>query len=265
MPSPFREPPIGTAFFPSSPAHAADLKLAYAVEQGLEAAVLYGPPGLGKTTLLRRAVARAASAGHAIADVFFPRVNADELIEFIDAELTAEASRHQAETGPRMNRIAAHVRTLTEAGRGVVIAIDDAHLLRDAAFETLHLLLNLREREAARVTVLLAGQPSLAAALARCPSFAQRIALSASLAPMRSDELAAYIRHRLSTTGRVADTFDAEAVATIHARSFGVPRSVDRLCEMALLIATVERRERVTTADVASADREGSGACCDAA
>jgi type II secretory pathway predicted ATPase ExeA len=266
MTSPFRDSATGAAFFPSSPAHAAELKLNYAVEQGLEAAVLYGSPGLGKTTLVRRALARAAATGHAVADVYFPRVDADELLDFVETELAREADRQAPDSGSRLSRIATHARALAEADRGIVIAIDDAHLLpHKDVFDTLHLLLNLREREAVRLTILLAGQPSLAASIAKFPSFAQRIAVRAMLAPLSRDETAAYVSHRLAAAGWQADTFDAQAVEAVHDRSLGVPRTVDRLCEMALLIATVDRRDRVTAADILAADGEYAGACRDAA
>ncbi len=256
MTSPFRGSSAGAPYFRTGGTHAAELKLAYAVEQGLEVALLVGPPGLGKTTLLRRIADHAAAANDAVVDVFFPRLDADELLEFIDAELPQTDAAGEA-SEPRLRRVAARMRAVAEAGRGLLIAIDDAHLLRDpAAFDVLHLLLNLREREGVRMTVLLAGQTSLLASLARSGAFAQRIAVTATLSPMNRDETDAYLRHHLAASGHDADAFDDAAFEALHDRSAGIPRTVNHLCEMALLIAGADGRDRITAADIDAVAQE---------
>jgi general secretion pathway protein A len=265
MPAPVRRPAIDSHFFPSSHAHTADLKLAYAVEQGLEAALLVGSPGLGKTTILRRALARAAAANNAVVDIFFPRLDAEELLAFIDTELSLQADARHHDGEPRLHRIASSVRKLAEAGRGVVIVIDDAHLLPGVAFETLQLLLNLRERESVRITVLLAGQTALLANLAKVSAFAQRVAVTAALAPMHRDETAAYARHRLAASASNAPAFDEASLDALQEHSAGVPRTANRLCDIAILIAAADRRELITAAAVTAAAQECSTFLRDAA
>lgn len=265
MSSPRRQPATDCDFFPSSHAHAADLKLAYAVEQATEAAVLIGSPGLGKTTVLRRALSRAAAADNAVVDVFFPRLGAEELLAFVETELSLQSGVRHSGDQARLHRIASSARKLAEAGRGVVIAIDDAHLLPGAAFETLHLLFNLRERESVHITALLAGQPALLASLAKAPAFAQRVAVTAALAPMRRDETAAYVRRRFSASARNAPPLDDAALDAVQEQSAGVPRAINRLCDIALLIAAADRREQIAAADVAAAAQEYPALLCDAA
>lgn len=265
MTSPFRGPATGAEFFAGPGAHAAELKLAYAVDHALDVALLIASPGLGKTTLLRRAVERSAAADFAVVDLFYPRVDTDELLAFVEAELAEATGAMLDASEPRLRRIAAHACRLGEQDRGILISVDDAHLLRvPAVFEALHLLLNLKEREDVRVTVLLAGQTPLLAELAKCPAFAGRVAVTASLSPLGREETAAYVRHRLAAAGRDVGTF-VNAIDAVHERTAGIPRAVNRLCEMALLVADSEGRDRITPADIDAVASETSTALCDAA
>lgn len=258
MSSPPLAPTADTSFYPGASAGVAELKLAYAFDQGLEVAILIGEPGLGKTTLLRRLTARVMASGHVAADVFFPRLDADGLLAFVDAELSAEPSPDSSRE-IRLRRIAQRARRLAEDGRRIAIVIDDAHLIRDAeVFEALHLLCNLREREGVCLTIILAGQRSLLAGLARVRAFAQRVAVTAALFPLNAEETADYIRHRLRFEGRDECLLETETLTAIHDRSDGVPRAIDRIREMATLVASSQGRSGITTEDVAAVAAEFS-------
>lgn len=261
MTSPFREPTNGDAFFPDSHAGAAELKAAYACDEGLEIAMLIGDPGLGKTTVLRRLATRLAAGVHVVVDLFYPRLDADGLLSFIDEELgeneSIELPVADLDRDARVRRIARQTERLAANGRGLAILIDDAHLLRDSAvFEALQLLLNLREKTGIRMTFVLAGQKALVADLTRFPALAQRIAVTSVLAPFTAAETASYIRYRLERAGWSADCFDEKLLAAIHERSAGIPRMIHRICEMALLIAQAEGRAQVTHNDLVAVDAE---------
>lgn len=250
------EPATEPFFYAGSCAGAAELKLAYALDRGLEVAVVVGDAGLGKTTLLRRLAERGRAAGDVVVDVFFPRLDVDDLLAFLDTELDGRSRpiSHRGGDGreARLRRIAECARRLADDGRGVVIVIDDAHLVRDpAVFEALHLLLNLREREQARVTIVLAGQRPLLADLARQSAFAQRIGITATLAPFDAVATADYVRARLRyESPEAAEVFDAAALVALHDHSGGVPRRIDRLCEMSRIVASSNDRPCITSSDV---------------
>lgn len=260
MTSPFRDSTNVDAFYADSHAGTAELKLAYACNEGLDVALLIGDTGLGKTTILRRLAARLTSAGHAVVDVFYSQLDVDSLLAFLDDELTGDGSDHPApnlDREARIRRIAGSTRRLAASNRHLAILFDDAHFLRDAAvFETLQLLLNLREKTGVSMTLVLAGQKSLVADLMRFPALAQRVAVTSVLAPLTATETVSYVRHRLAHAGATSDGFTNEVLSAIHQRAAGIPRAIHRMCEMSLLIAQSEGRSQVTLEDLAAADAE---------
>src|SRR5262249_5208639 len=74
-----------------------------------------------------------------------------------------------------------------------------------------------------------------------------RVAVTAHLAPLTPDRVAAYVRARLERAGaRDPDLFDADALEQIARVSHGVPRVINVLCENALMPASVDGQPRIT-------------------
>ena len=249
MPLPFRPPTTPAAFFTECPAGIAEQKLSYAIDEGLDAAILVGAPGLGKTTVLRRLAEHARRSGNVLVDVFFPQVVVDGLVAFLDSELSGATTDDRRDA--RLRRIADCVRELGRQRRGVVLMVDDAHLVSDATiFDALPGLLNLRDREGARVTAILSGQAPLLARLAEFPGLSQRIAVAATLTPLSEPDTASYIRHRLRTAGQEETLFAGESLVALYETSRGVPRIIDRICEMAMIVAASAGRALVCAEDI---------------
>lgn len=237
-------------FFSGGRAGAAELKLAYAFEQNLEAAVLIGESGTGKTTLLQRLAAHLADEGHAVVDLYFPQLDVDGLLSFIANELD-DAPSPTLRRDELLRRIAASARRLAEQNRGLAIVIDDAHLLTgSAAIECLHQLLNLRERTGVRMTIVLAGQRTLLATLSCMPAFAQRVGITATLFPLDASEAGEYTRELLQSAEGGSMLIDDDALQAIARLTGGVPRAINRLCEMATVVAAANGASRLTLADV---------------
>jgi general secretion pathway protein A len=244
---------------------AAELKLAYAFEQNLEVALLIGDSGLGKTTLLRRLASRITEDGHAVVDVYFPQLDADGLLSFIASELD-ETAPSTLRRDDLLRRIAARAQRLAEQRRSFVILIDDAHLLNNtAAIECLHLLLNLRQRTGVRMTVVLTGQRALLANLSRMPEFAQRIGITATLFPLNVSEAVVYTRQFLQSAESGFTLIEEEALQEIARLTGGVPRAINRLCEMATVVAAANGGKQLTLDDLRTVCDELPRITCEAA
>jgi general secretion pathway protein A len=115
--------------------------------------------------------------------------------------------------------------------------VDEAHLLEDSGLlEPLRLLLNLGSLEKPPFTLLLVGQPALLPMVQRHGALDERLDIKAVLSALSIEETIEYVRHRLTAAGATRETFSGEALTVAHQLTAGVPRRLNRLCDLALLI-----------------------------
>jgi hypothetical protein len=69
----------------------------------------------------------------------------------------------------------------------------------------------------------------------RCIQIAQRIALNYHIAALSMEETRAYILYRLKRSGGSADIFTADALDMVYKLSRGIPRSINLVCDSALI------------------------------
>ncbi|MBC8289228.1 MAG: AAA family ATPase [Planctomycetes bacterium] len=226
-----------TFFFRSRSHQAALLKLRYLIEGNKGAGLLVGDTGAGKSFLTSFLAAELDSNFEPFVTLHYPLLNPTELIAWLAAELGAGAELHDSEQ--TVDRLLLSLKSAlshhSENERHPVIVLDDAHLIEDSrVFQTLQLILNLRHETP--FTVILTGQPSLLTQVAQVPALDQRLGARSLLKPFSREETAAYIRHRLLVAGLQSDVFAAEALNEIHELSGGLPRQINRLADLALLV-----------------------------
>jgi general secretion pathway protein A len=97
---------------------------------------------------------------------------------------------------------------------------------------------------------VLVGQPELADRLndPALRQMKQRVALRCQLDALEMHHTASYIAHRLTLAGgEPASVFSREAVIAIHERSRGIPRSINVVCDNALLTGFALQRRPIHT------------------
>jgi general secretion pathway protein A len=119
----------------------------------------------------------------------------------------------------------------------VVLIVDEAQNLNPAAMESLRMLSNINADKDQLLQVVLVGQPQLRDLLRRpeLQQFAQRVAADFFIPPLNSVEVGDYITHRLKVAGRERQLFTPFATAKIARAAHGIPRSINILCDMALV------------------------------
>jgi general secretion pathway protein A len=76
------------------------------------------------------------------------------------------------------------------------------------------------------------------------------------LRALTATETAAYVRHRLQAAGTTCDIFTADATEALHYLSHGLPRQINRLADLALLVGFADRLPRITADQVEAVSEE---------
>jgi type II secretory pathway predicted ATPase ExeA len=223
------------------------LKLRYAVENRRSAALLVGESGLGKSLVVQSLLRQLGDAYAPRLQIVFPQMPADQLLAYLAESLTGTESNGTALTIQQsVRRIEQRLAENVRAGRHAVLVIDEAQDLADSnTLETIRLLLNFEFAGTTPLTVLLVGQPSLLPVLDRMPELDERLAVKCLLRRLTLEESISYIHHRLQAAGARQEIFDASALEAVHHLAWGVPRRMNRLCDLALLVGFAEERTSI--------------------
>lgn len=255
---PFENRIDNSFYYPAETHQAALLKLRYAIENRRAAAVLCGPGGMGKSLIVESLGRQLDEACKPLHHLVFPAMNSAQLVRYLVDQVGAAAADPAAE---KTRDLATDVRSFEnflrrnlESEWHAVIVIDEAHLLEQHdLLEPLRLLLNLAANESggeAAWTLVLVGQPTLLSHVERYHALDERLGVKCMLNRFLPEETTAYIQHRLRVAGADAeDVFDYQALERIHMLTQGIPRRINRLCDLALMVGYAEDRS-VITADV---------------
>jgi type II secretory pathway predicted ATPase ExeA len=213
-------------------------KLRYAIENGRAAGLVAGLAGTGKTMLMETLRQQLGERYQPFVRVVFPQMTDRDLLVYLAEQFhapPADPPRHTIEESLR--RLEYVLAENVRRERHAVVVIDEAHLLEDSGLlEPLRLLLNLGSLNKPPFTLLLVGQPMLVPMVQRHGGLEERLDIKVLLAALSADETAEYVTHRLTAAGATRDIFSDEALATAYQLTGGIPRRINRLCDLALLV-----------------------------
>jgi general secretion pathway protein A len=121
-----------------------------------------------------------------------------------------------------------------------VLIIDEAQNLDKANLEEIRLLSNLETDTEKLLQIVLTGQPELRRMLAdpALRQLRQRVAIEHDVEPLRPNEVAPYLAHRIQVAGGSYErVFASGSESTFYSFSEGRPRLVSLLADHALLSA----------------------------
>jgi len=199
--------------------------------------LLLGDAGTGKTTLVQTVLAGLESARVKGVLLSNPTLTRGEFYEALaDAfGLSAAAAESKAKFLFELRHL---LFQRFSAGELSAVIFDEAQSLPDELLEEVRLLSNMETTTEKLLNVVLAGQPELADRLntSSLRQLKQRISLRCELRPLDLHETAAYIAGRLRIAGGMpSGIFTRGAVAAIYRGSCGVPRTVNVICDNALI------------------------------
>ena len=216
-----------------------------------------GEVGSGKTMLCRMLVAQLASP---IDSVYLgnPTLAPDEMLAAILADLgvATPAEGRQA----RLAQLNQLLLERHEAGRRVVVFVEEAQGISLENLEFLRLLTNLETATDKLLQIVLFGQPELDSMLAdsRIRQLKDRITLSLNLSPLNEKEIADYLRARLAVAGyRGPDLFPPPLVSRMAHLSAGLSRRINVLADKTLLAAYADQTHNLDLRHLEAAAHDG--------
>jgi TonB family protein len=234
---PFGVTPDPRYLFPSAGHREALASLVYGIESNLGFGTLIAQPGMGKTTLLFHILEQYRQSART-AFIFNTQCDSLDFLRSLLSELDDQPVPEQ--TFPLQERFKQILSRDFQAGRRVIVVIDEAQNLSGMVMETIRLLSNFESATSKLLHIILAGQPELAAKLGRpeLSQLRQRIPILASLPQLSSEETFSYIAHRLHIAGyRGRPLFTGQSMTDVAHLSRGIPREINRICFNCLSLA----------------------------
>jgi general secretion pathway protein A len=231
---PFENVPDPEFMFYSTEHQEALIRMSYAVQRMKGAALLTGEVGSGKTTLSRVFIQQLADEEYDIGLITNPALTPLDFLKEIVYQIGLDiSSNSKADLLETLNRLL--IDNLRN-NKNTLLIIDEAQLISSDTFEEIRLILNYQLNDRFLLTILLIGQPELKNMIRQYKQLDQRIAIRYHLNPLNDQEAVNYILYRLDKAGVKESIFTTEALESIYHFSEGIPRIINNICDLSLLI-----------------------------
>ncbi len=234
---PFRITPHTDFFFTGANRGPTLDALIYAITQDEGIVKVTGEVGSGKTMLCRMLLERLPDNVESLY-LANPSLSRQEILGAIADELGVPTDGKATHSLTRALQDALIQRYAQ--GKRVVLLIDEAHAMPAESLEEIRLLSNLESKAAKLLQIALFAQPELDERLAATDmrQLRERITQHFNLAPLKKDDVAAYIEFRLRAAGyHGPNPFTGDALEMIAKISEGLSRRINILADKALLAA----------------------------
>lgn len=247
-----------------SPKHQRALTfLEYGLMEDAGVVLMTGEPGSGKTTLIRHILKTLKQTGKDILPAVVLNVNISNASETVDFVMHAFGIPPETSKGQSLRKLRNFLLQKQQEGKKSWLIIDEAQNLSREALEEVRMLSNFQSAHQTILHIMLVGQSELKLRL-RQPdmvAFSQRIAVYYHIEPLTAEEVQAYIVYRLRKAGGRTNLFEPEAVDLIFQASGGIPRTINMLCDAAMVYGYGYELTRIDANVIEQVikDKEGMG------
>ena len=248
---PFDERLDPSWFFGSAHHQGMLLKLRCVVNHREPIAILAGATGSGKSMVATTLADSLTTETHPAVYLHTPAESAGDVLRGILEELHHGGPRTLDDAGGAphaqlVQALATQLARRAEAGQYPVVFMDAADLLPETEFHCL--VRSLRDLNALRspaMTTLFIGSAELLVRARRLGMSGADLFPQCVLGAMAPADTSAYVSHHLRLAGADSSIFTPAAMRLIHDLSGGLPRRINRLCDLSLLVGYSKNCERI--------------------
>lgn len=244
---PFENTPDPRFLYLSSKHEEALMRILYCIHEHKGAGLLTGEIGSGKTFLTRVIISKISNEDKRYLSclIINPSISSYELLSEITYQLTGKIEKKDRKID-LFRKLQAILNSAWKENKHTVIIIDEAQAIdAEGTFEQLRLLLNFQTEEKFLITLLIFGQPELKEKISRIPQLEQRLSIRYHLEALSQEETKNYIEHRCHVAGKEEKLFSDSACKIIYEASCGVPREINNICDLSLVIGFGEKAKHI--------------------
>lgn len=246
---PFVSTPHIDRFYSARAAHVALSKACSTVDRASGTVVVVGPTGSGKTLFLNMIEDQFRSVYRVVNLACNRLAERQDLLQSILFELN-QPYLNMSEGELRLALID-YLKPNVECPNGILLLVDDAHLLTPALFDEIRLLTNLVRDGQPRAQLVLAGSMRLEENLmdSNLESFNQRIAARCYLENFTASETEGYVHSAVSRAGGAgSNIFTHDGIEAVYEVTEGCPRLINQVCDHAMILAASTRTTSIDAA-----------------
>jgi type II secretory pathway predicted ATPase ExeA len=235
---PFAE--LGSTYVPLPSHDEAVARLVHTIESFRRMIVFSAPAGLGKTTVLRKALAETKNPRRTFASVACPPDGVllfTMLAERLGNRLGLESDRLRS-----WRALDRSIRAASLQGTHVVLVIDDCQqLTTHTARRDLDFLVHLGTQTSADLTIVQVARPDRDRPSDSDGSWT----LAVGLEPLTRSQVECYLTTKLGAVGCTEPIFTPRAITRLQALSDGVPRGIQQIASLSLMAGAMRGLEIV--------------------
>ena len=218
--------------------------LEYALTDNIGYVMLTGEIGSGKTTLVRYLLNQIESDVE-VAVIFNTNLTSEQLLSHILQKFDLEPV--EGDKLSNLKTLEHFLYQKYEERKKVLLIIDEAQNLTNEILEEIRMLSNIQSDEWMLLQIVFVGQPELISRMKNpaLTQFSQRIAVNHHLQALTMEETVKYINFRLEKAGGDSDLFTSHAMDKIYQASGGIPRTINLLCDAALIYGFADEISRI--------------------
>ncbi len=256
--NPFRLTPDPKFLYLSSKHKEALAHLYFGLQEKNGFIAITGEVGTGKTTLCR-AFLDQLTPEYEVAYIFNPCLTSLELLQNINGEFGITFTNENSKKA-LTDSLYEFLIEKKKQEKTVIVIIDEAQELAREVLEQIRLISNLETNTEKLIQIILIGQPELNEILHshNLRQLNQRITVRWNIDPLNDKETNEYINNRLRIAGssNMSLRFNNMAIGKIYHYSKGIPRVINVIAHMAMLIAYVDNKKVIDKGIITRAVKE---------